>query len=171
MPDVEQNCGVSITPTPSAAATGSASTVSPSSGGACVIVATPSATSTGVSPTPVLKTQRPFAGMRPVRAHSSVAPTVGCPASGSSYPGVKIRSRRASSKHEDRLGDRQLARDRLHLLAGQPVAGRDDRELVTGERTVREDVEPCDPPHDLTTRVLAAWSCRARFSSSQVGQR
>ena len=44
-------------------------------------------------------------------------------------------------EEEDRLGDVQLARDPLHLLAGERLTVREHAELVPLERGVGEDVE------------------------------
>jgi hypothetical protein len=52
-------------------------------------------TSTVTGPTFSSNTTRPLRGISPSRASTAAVPTVGCPANGISYPGVKMRTRKA----------------------------------------------------------------------------
>ena len=81
----------------------------------------------------------------PARASANVLPIVGCPAIGSSSPGVKMRIRDVGvgplgRQHECRLGEVHLLRDRLHRLGRQAAAVEKDRELIAAEQVIGEDV-------------------------------
>ena len=56
-------------------------------------------------------------------------------------------SRLDRRQHEHRLGQIELARDRLHALVAQPFGIQDDGELVAGERLLGEDVEKSIAAH------------------------
>ena len=63
-------------------------------------------------------------------------------------------------EHEDGLGEADLERERLHRLAVEPARVREDRELVSRQRRLREDVRD-DVAIGGHQRVIA----RARSSS------
>ena len=88
-------------------------------------------------------------------------PTVGCPANGISLAGVKMRTRAVCARllrlqHEHGLGQVELARDRLHARAVQPVGVEHDGQRIAGEARVGEDVE--DVELQLHRALLPAWS-------------
>ena len=72
-------------------------------------------------------------------------PIVGCPAIGSSDPGVKIRIRTSPAtlgrKNERRFGEGHLLGDALHLLGGQALRFGKHRQLIALEAAIGEDVE------------------------------
>ena len=81
----------------------------------------------------------------PARASANVVPIVGWPAIGSSSAGVKIRIRTSvpgllRRQQERRLRKVHFLGDRLHGLERQPAAVEEDRELVSPEEMVGEDV-------------------------------
>ncbi len=59
---------------------------------------------------------------------------------GRENPHPHVGARDLGRKHERRLGEIHLLRDRLHRLGRQPAAVEDDGELVTAEEVVGEDV-------------------------------
>ena len=103
---------------------------------------------TGIGPTPSSKTIRvsaPVIAMAPMVARMCAVPTVGWPANCNSPPGVNIRTfavwlGSVGREDECRLGVVELPCDLWHKVRGDFARVGKDRELISSEASIGENV-------------------------------
>ena len=154
--------------TPSAASSSSARANGSHVGIGCSIqpktIAAPSrSSSTGTTPAPVSSRSTIFCSGPP---STNAAPSVGCPANGSSAAGVKIRIRTSASSacggSTNTVSEKLISlRERLHRQRVEIARVGEHRELVPRERRVGEDVgdDVAEAAHGDRSRPrrLYAW--------------
>ncbi len=99
-------------------------------------------------------------------------PTSGCPANGSSVPGVKMRSApRIRILDKDRLGETEIGRDRLPIrLRHVPAFEKNAERITPGASLADKDLQHMEPSQTdpFTSEPVAAAGPRPETSKPKA---